>query len=108
MLGSQQVHPERCVLGQVSDPIRTEFYTQGYCFQKSLSLNHLGNSRRPAGVLFPQKEAKPWLTVQNGSRQGGNAPLVSGSEFGGRNTGEVDRCHLKEEILPLSPKRMAD
>lgn len=43
----------------VTDPIWAEFYTQGYFFQKSLSLNHLGNSRRPSGVLFPERKANP-------------------------------------------------
>lgn len=71
-------------MGQVSDPIGTEFYTQGYCFQESLSLNHLGNSRHPSGVLFPEREASPGLTeaMGNGSRQGGyreaESPLISG------------------------------
>lgn len=74
MLGSGQLYLERCVVGQVSDPLWAEFYAQGYFFQKSLSLNHLGNSRRPSGVLFPEREANPRLigAVENGSRQGGN------------------------------------
>lgn len=72
------------MIGQVTDQIWTEFYTRGYFFQKSLSLNHLSNSRHPSGVLFPEREANPGLTeaLENAPRQGAcrewERSLVSG------------------------------